>query len=204
MRSLRTWEGPCASARGLLACVLRSENLHHRHARACRTIRETMMMRSVSSTIPPGGPRNSIELRFGTGVHPSQSTSRNSIEKAHGGGGRVKSPTRRSCRTGGSLTRGFFSGELDFQQVARGHQPQFTRYINGRCRPCGRVERIYFLSCASPPGGGQKSGAFSFRTGGSRHTSFREYPETFFWSRARSFGRGKIAAKFRVGGVAHG
>jgi hypothetical protein len=36
MRSLRTWEGPCASARGLLACVLRSENLHHRHARVPR------------------------------------------------------------------------------------------------------------------------------------------------------------------------
>jgi len=107
-----------------------------------------------------GGPRNSIELRFGTGVHPSESTSRNSIEKAHQDGGRVKSPMRRSRRTGGYLTRGFFFDEPDFREVARGRQPQFTRHINGCCRPGGRVERIYFLSHGYSRGAVKSLGPF--------------------------------------------
>jgi hypothetical protein len=43
MRSLRTWEGLRAYARGLLAYVLRSENLHRRHARSCWTNRKSFM-----------------------------------------------------------------------------------------------------------------------------------------------------------------
>ena len=203
MRSLRTWEGPCALARGLLACVLRSENLHHRHARACRTIRETMMMRSVSSTIPPGGPRNSIELRFGTGVHPSESTSRNSIEKAHQDGGRVKSPTRRSRRTGGSLTRGFFSANWIFRRSREGVSRNSLDISMAVVGPVG-ASSVFIFSRAVTAGGRSKVWGLFIPD---RRLATRIFPQisgNFFLEPGTVIRARKNCREIQGGGVGHG
>lgn len=52
MRSLRTWDEPRAQTRGLLAHVLRSENLHHRHALACGETKELTMGMNLQCTVP--------------------------------------------------------------------------------------------------------------------------------------------------------
>jgi hypothetical protein len=91
-----------------------------------------------------------------------------------------------------------FFGVRDFQKVVPARRSIFVRYIKGCCRPCGRVERIYFLSRASPRGAVKSLGPFRSGPVAKAHASFRAFPEFFFDAGLDPFG--KIAAKFRVGG----
>ena len=53
------------SARGLRAYVLRSENLHHRHARACRANKETEVSNDMSHGSFHGYQRAGVSDREG-------------------------------------------------------------------------------------------------------------------------------------------
>jgi hypothetical protein len=73
-----------------------------------------------------------------------------------------------------------FFGVRDFQKVVPARRSIFVRYIKGCCRPCGRVERIYFLSRASPRGAVKSLGGSRSDRWPRRAHLFESFREVFF------------------------
>jgi hypothetical protein len=108
--------------RGLRAYVLRSESLHHRHARACRTKRKSMIatrVQSIEETPRKAvGSRNAGRAPMPDHVGPSTQPGEIECEVPIGVGG-IKVYRSRGRGTARALTRRFFSGHRDFRAAAR-------------------------------------------------------------------------------------
>jgi hypothetical protein len=151
-----------------------------------------------------GGPRNSIELRFGTGVHPSEPTSRNSIEKAHRGWGEGQKsdativPDRRLSHSRIFFRRAGFSAGR-----ARASAAILSIYQWPLSVRWARRAYLFSIAC-EPPGGRSKIwGLFIPDRWAATHI-FPRISGNFFLEPGTVIRARKNCREIQGGGVAHG
>jgi hypothetical protein len=166
---------------------------------ACRANRMTTMTSLISSTVPPRGALKLYCVLVWDRRPPfARNKSKSNRESPPGWGVGQKSdatiaPDRRPSHSRIFFQRVGFSAGRANASVAIHSTYQW---------PLSAVwaRRAYLFSIArEPPGGGQKSGAFSFRTGGQGARIFSPISRIFFQTRLSRSASKKIAAKFRGG-----
>jgi hypothetical protein len=185
-------------ARGLRPYVLRSESLHHRHARACRTKRKSMIatpVQSIEETPRKAvGSRNAGRAPMPDHVGPSTQPGEIECEVLIGVGGH-QSLQEQGRVTARASRRDFFSGERDFQDHCRALVS--VSRINSRAAPSSNQRAGAFISTKGVAESLELSTSDRWRAA---EISPRNSQKHFFSVTRCVRIHSKIAAKFGVGG----
>jgi hypothetical protein len=147
---------------------------------ACRANRMTTMTSLISSTVPPRGALKLYCVLVWDRRPPfARNKSKSNRESPPGWGVGQKSDATIAPDRRPSHSRIFFR-RAGFSAGCTG-TPLAIRSTYQRLLPAASARRTYLFSIAcEPPGGGQKSGAFSFRTGGQGARIFSCISRKFF------------------------